>query len=1207
MNRFVIILFLMVCGVSIVKADLFLQIYTDDLGVSIDTTGFPYISAKLKAYDTGKIIDFTKDDIYITENKYSTRPISAVKVENDYYKVTWKTSKISFRQIETASIYLNYNSETKGITGGYYPPGVGSFVFVAYDFGLGKPVGGAINGPINLGVLKPNNKYIYYYFIDVRTPFDTLNRVSKPFSMNSVTIDNEHFKVEWLGATIDQNPLPNKLIDLRYFFRIEFTPTSEEVYQTELVFDYEPGIKRRHMIIANKPALDAEQSLKLLAPNGGQIFTPCEDVIIKWTGHIKHIPVIISYSSDNGNNWNVISSVKDSVFVWKVPQVVSEDMRIKVEQEFREEPMLRFHTFPYKNFTLCYDNKATQLLAAAKAGKILVYDLVKNELKDSVLLGEEGDLSYRFNILGAGFSDANDSYVIGYNDANNMEGGSYSFFRKYTLGKSIPDYTIAVGKKFNATEMFKDYSSKYLVFMSYYSSKVLVYDFETGVLLKELDLDHPITSMELSRKEPVAIVTNLNNEIIKYTLPDFSIIKTVSSEGKPVIENVNISPNGKYVIEAVRKADEDEGAFYNNLMEFETEKIISFTDHNYSAIQEIQFNPFSTTVAIAASGVPQVSFLDLKKNGTIQSSISIGGSDMFDCQYAPDGFSVASCMVGFPFVDVINFVYPEWDDSDETFSVRMPEVAGDDVKVLPMHLLMEERSYTYDDLENIGETKFFTGATYFKKGIHFKLDTYFGGDTLLPGENFTYSITVKPQDVGLIRDTLIVENCYSFVKIPFEVEVQNRHLGFENSPLDFVDEVCLGDTLVKRVKLFTNLDPLPITINSLSIRNYPTSFKILTTIKDTILNPGQSLTIDIAFAPLDIGLNTDSIRIFHSDRAPYYIPLGVQGTGIGAFVQYSHDILPFIEEIPIRELLITNTGSTPIVFTGSKVSPEDSYVVVSQMPITIMPGETKTISIKWNGQYRNNARLNWEVEPCLVKGGIDLVQYSSDFELSIPNIETKPLDMVSIPLIYKFSQNVPYKGVRDFITEIKLYKRLFKPESISSDFGEVSILDERTDDYYRYIKLQVKGDFDTTRGIAATITGYPGLADVIETNIDYSEGLPQWGVNTQGTFSSGKLTIIGVGDRRLLTPDNPVFINSVTPNPAVNSVALTFETLKDMNLEIVILDNLGQEVYRKSRESYSSGIEHSLQLDCSKLPQGNYTIAVKSSEYVSTKQLVIIR
>ncbi len=1208
MNRLPLtILFLLLVSFSYSHSALFVQLYSDDQGVSIDTTDFPNLSAKIKAYDNGKLLNLDLDNFYIVEDTYASRPFEIKKVEDDFYEITWSTKQIEFIGIESADIYVKYGSQTKKVQAGYYAPQVGSFIMSKYNMGNGKSEG-SINGAIYLGEIEPITRHNYYFCIDVRVPLDSATSDTDPFMLDSITVDNDLFKVEWLGTRTDQRPLPIHVTNERYIIKLSVTPVDYNNISTELVFHYEPGIKKSYLIVANKLDLEVKTTLNLLKPNGNEVFAPCEEVEVKWKGHIKHLPVHVSYSTDGGSTWQFAGKVVDSTYIWKVPNIISETVLLKVHQEFSNQYPLLLEDYPYKDWTLAYDNSSSKIVSIARAGKINIYDLVSKTLIESKYLGAEDDLTYRYTILGAGFTDDNNSFVVAYNDANNQVDGSNTYFSRFTMGKEEPDYTVAMGRNFNADEMYKDNTSKYAIFRSNMSSTVMVFNLETGSFIKEMDLKHPIISMEVSRKENKVIVHNLNNEVNIYSLPDFTVSESFKKDDMPISYEINISPNGRFAFLAKEKAERASGPYFNDLMNLNNGDIVGFTEHNYARINEIQFNPLSTTAAIATSGVPQVSFFDLKLNAVLGNSMSIGGASVFDFQFAPDGHSIVSSMKSKSHINVTFFEYPEYDESDNYFAIRMPEFDGTNKKDIPMHLIAEEREYSYSDFCNKGQTKLFISDAYFQSGRHFSLVEDFAGDTVYPGECLSYKIIVNPKDVGLLNDTLIFTYCESEIKIPFVVESQNRHLGFDNEPIVMAEEVCVGDSYTQTFKLFTNLDPIPIKINDIDFVKYPSNYEVISPlIIDTIINPGQSLTVEIQFTPSELGINADSVKIIHSDAEPYYIPLGIQGTGIGAFVEYSHSRLPFVPELPERELQIINTGATAFSIQDWYLEPENSYEVLTALPITIAPGDTQVVRIRWNGDYLDRAQLSWDAEPCLLKSSVELLQFKSNYKLSIPAIETGPLQKVTIPLEYTFTQNSRYKGKRDFISEIKLYKRLFKPESVSSDFGEASILEEKTDEYFRYIKVKVHGDFDTTSGVAANIVGYPGVADVIETEVAFSEDAPQWGANTEGSLTSGSLTIIGVGDRRLLTPDNMVTINKITPNPGSDIIEIDFENKIEMQLSLQILDNLGQEVLLMPPTVYSKSDNNSIKIDCSQLPQGNYTAVLKANEHVASKQLIIIR
>lgn len=73
------------------------------------------------------------------------------------------------------------------------------------------------------------------------------------------------------------------------------------------------------------------RTLKLIHPNGGEVFVAGSDTLISWDGVSPDEPVEIEYSTDNGNNWILIASnVKSLAYKWHVPKTPSNSCLARV-------------------------------------------------------------------------------------------------------------------------------------------------------------------------------------------------------------------------------------------------------------------------------------------------------------------------------------------------------------------------------------------------------------------------------------------------------------------------------------------------------------------------------------------------------------------------------------------------------------------------------------------------------------------------------------------------------------------------------------------------------------------------------------------------------------------------------------------------------------------------------------------------------------
>lgn len=78
------------------------------------------------------------------------------------------------------------------------------------------------------------------------------------------------------------------------------------------------------------------------------------------------------------------------------------------------------------------------------------------------------------------------------------------------------------------------------------------------------------------------------------------------------------------------------------------------------------------------------------------------------------------------------------------------------------------------------------------------------------------------------------------------------------------------------------------------------------------------------------------------------------------------------------------------------------------------------------------------------------------------------------------------------------------------------------------------------------------------------------------------------------------------PNPFNPSTRISYSLQKEGRVSLKIYNTLGQEVKTLVNEVKSAGI-HSAEFDASNLPSGIYIYRMQSSEYVSTKKMLLIK
>jgi WD40 repeat protein len=153
-----------------------------------------------------------------------------------------------------------------------------------------------------------------------------------------------------------------------------------------------PFALEQTFIIGNVPE---EDTLKILYPNGGEIFTSGDKIDIKWTGLAIKDTITLSYSLDAGANWNLISDkAVGGKLNWTVPDTPSTQCLAKISSFEKIDPRIIERLDKYKPQVVCarYSNDGTKLLTVATDTSIRVWDIgTQNQLlKMNAVTGNTG-------------------------------------------------------------------------------------------------------------------------------------------------------------------------------------------------------------------------------------------------------------------------------------------------------------------------------------------------------------------------------------------------------------------------------------------------------------------------------------------------------------------------------------------------------------------------------------------------------------------------------------------------------------------------------------------------------------------------------------------------------------------------------------------------------------------------------------------------
>lgn len=229
----------------------------------------------------------------------------------------------------------------------------------------------------------------------------------------------------------------------------------------------------------------------------------------------------------------------------------------------------------------------------------------------------------------------------------------------------------------------------------------------------------------------------------------------------------------------------------------------------------------------------------------------------------------------------------------------------------------------------------------------FFIETGGGNVTLPPGKSHNVKIVAQPQVAGPAGDTLIGLGMCSFV--PIQMSALAPVLAYEATPL----AVAFGDVAVGYAKssvlTLRNTGTVPVTGIRPDLLGDP-AFSLVSGPANTVLQPGQVLTVVVQYAPTSIGEDnatfsfglpgTDAIPLTGTGRAPMPICNAPESYDFRA-VEIGHPAQ--------KELVIWNTGELDLEIDITVTSDVFS-IVAGGGPRTVNPNSFAAFTVEANPQ-----------------------------------------------------------------------------------------------------------------------------------------------------------------------------------------------------------------------------------------------------------------
>lgn len=1166
----------------------------------VDASAFPFYKSYVKAFMDGNPVVIGVDNVIIKENNRIVLPENVLAPDAEgWQEIQWQTRAPG---IKLGTNYVDftvfYQDGIAFYRGNYDEPNYSDLSIRNYDRERIHELW--------VGRASPGQTIFKQIYVTPNKGRLTPDSTEMLVRVDSVTVNSDNFSINWQGSELNMNPPPVNLQPGSFnLVDIYFHPEKDEYFRKLFTVHYEGGATESIHLIGNSFSISRRTLLDLLEPSGGEILAPCQEVEIKWTGHAKTLPTKVEFSSDDGISWQELALTEDSTIIWRVPVIDTDKALIKISQPFQSDQRIPLIKDNIRIDKISFSQNGSRLLSANRAGVVTEWDPVeKTEL-----------FEYRINsgfypgiqtaIRGIEYTGENKDFVVCYrtNSASPDNSDSIAFFDD---GVTFPVKRVGIEKDFYVKNMVSDSERRFLALVPAAGRKIMLRSPDDGSFIRYLDFEYPVGTISFNPKLDVAAVYLLNGEVRLLSLPDFNLIKSIDLSYLPLILEMGLSENGKFLGVGCEAPEFTISSGVNteiHVIDIESEQIVRTSRKTASDPVGIEFNPTSSVLLVGSKGQPQIALWDLPSSDFIG---SIGGSNyaLNDFSFSPEGHMIAVSSNSDDNLIIRSFTYPEQDSSDH-FMISMPSLAIDSIEVEPKYISTDNNLLFSDVICNRGLVPITFDTIYFKDGTHFRLPDQMNPLTLYPGECTDANVIFYPQDTGAISDLLIFRsNCTGNYFMEIKSEGLERNISFFRDVFDF-GELCVGDTLIRNFDILKNEDPVPLLINGITfLEREGSPFYLTKPLSDTLIEPFGTLNLDIMFVPRDVGEVSRRLVVYHSDQAKFVSESTVRGKGFGINIGKSHEDLVFIPEIPTRTMTIYNNNEADISIDEATLNPEGIYTLNTQLPVFIPQNDSTELSITWNRTGTQIVIMDLSASPCVAKTQVYLSPYQATSTLSVPYVEADPRKDAVIPIEFDNRESKSYKGERFFEAEITLNPRLFLPESAESIYGNAIITRNEIIDDLRVIGVRVDGDFPA-KGTAVEIRGIAGLDKVDTTVVEFTEGPFYWGAAASVATNPGMLKIINTGGR-LIYRDKAVKILAVSPNPAEDQFNVEFESKTDCKAEIEIYDFLGNLVLIVENINVSKGI-NSVSVNSSRLKSGSYNIVLKTDSALDVMNIAIVK
>lgn len=1166
-------------------------------GTADYTSDFPFGQAVLRATSAGAPLALTPDNVTIIEQNRAVRPFSVLTQRDGSSLVRWSTVVT-----ESGPVVVTVHDEL-GSAFSPLTPSRTHFPRTALVDAIGRRE--LLTSTYDFGTVAPGTSDTAFLMVDLQRGRFT-GAVEERIKIDSIVTRSPNTRIVWLGNIIEQMPPPNSYTPgFQARFDVVFTPTNSQPFRDTLTVYYEGGIKQSVILFANRTPFQRVKILNILTPNGGERFAPCQEVPITFTGSLRKFQTYIEYSVDDGRTWRFVDSTLDTTYLWRVPADITDNARIRIFQRYDATNQVRPQGVNAPALSSDFNHDGSRLAITYADGSIVVFDA---ETLDQVRVHRTEPRTFASNVQFIGTTDSLLAIV-------RRQGGAESIG---LFGPSSPTALVSasapLGYLVDDFGITPDGTMLYL--WSVLDSRILEAPIATLQTTVFAIAPGPITAGRVDGTD--LFTATVNGVVARYRLGQKQPISTFVFDTRlhdgPVIRSLAVGPSRRFLALAAQADGESaiprSQATY--VMDLQTGDLVDiFNLRGDQNVTGMGFTQSEANLIFGSTDGTAIRAYDLTKLSLIQLPGAGHRQAVTDLDIAPDGSTFVSVSLdpsSSSNAIMRSVATPEADTSNAVFSIVRPIVEATAVTFRP-HLVGTRLDTTLTaSLCNTGSVPWIIDNARLQGGGWLGIVGSVVGDTVLPGECLTIRLAGNVPRDGIIADTLLVSACGVDSRLPLQMNGIDRNLELVANNTSFGD-VCLGTEQRRTLAAIRNRDTVPVTINYVGVEGgLGSSFSVVTRVDNVVIPAGGTLDLDVIYAPKRLGPDSARIEFVYEGLPSLRKFWTVRGRGTGVEITSSVQALPFLPEIPERDVVLRNGTDFPADVVAADITAGAPITVLTTLPLTIPARDSVTIRVRHDGgPFANGATLTLRYAPCGINTVLPLSIYSGSSTLTAGRVVGDVKDDVgvtSIPITTTVREDVPYNGVRTLEAALVLNPRLFLAREVTSTMGTAELLSQDVVRGLRVIRFRVTGRF--TEGVVANVVGWSGLAEVDVTSIGFDPAQLNYGTTVTMQFVDGELAVTSPDPDRRILDQSIVTALHVAPNPVDDGVArISLTSLKATHGSMRIVDPQGLDAVAQRPVSIPAG-SSTMEVDVRTLRPGAYLVVVTVNGTTTSTKIIVL-